>query len=103
MRKGPNQTFILWIENNGNTLLHDAIYSAELVQYLVELAGVDIHAANTEGNTPLHIGSESGYLKVVQCLVEMAGADVHAANANGRTAQHLASAPGQLEKWSHLI
>jgi ankyrin repeat protein len=88
------------------------------VQYLVEMAGADVHAANAEGNTPLHIASESGHLKVVQYLVEMAGADVHAVNANGHTALHLASAHGQLEvaishkrlevtvyleKWSRLI
>jgi ankyrin repeat protein len=58
--------------------------------------GADVHAADGDGDTPLHTAAYNGHVEAMQALVEL-GADVHAADADGRTPLHAAAAGGHVE------
>jgi ankyrin repeat protein len=75
------------------TALHYASYNGhlEVVKYLVETCGANVHAARTSGNTSLHDASLRNNLKIVQYLAEHCNADVHAVDVYGHTPLHLAS------------
>mmetsp|Transcript_38881 Transcript_38881/g.91010 ORF Transcript_38881/g.91010 Transcript_38881/m.91010 type:complete len:80 (+) Transcript_38881:90-329(+) len=47
-------------------------------------AGANVHAADKNGNTPLHWSAEKGDLEVSQILVR-AGANIYALNNKGKT------------------
>mmetsp|Transcript_19404 Transcript_19404/g.39876 ORF Transcript_19404/g.39876 Transcript_19404/m.39876 type:complete len:98 (-) Transcript_19404:138-431(-) len=51
--------------------------------------GADLHAADAEGNTGLHMASRVGFGTVVSFLMAQ-GADQSAANKDGKTAKDLA-------------
>ncbi|KAL3450059.1 ankyrin repeat-containing domain protein [Aspergillus insuetus] len=70
-------------DREGNTVLHAAARRNILaVEYLLA-AGASCHARNSQGETPLMLGSHS--LKITQRLLA-AGADLHAKDNNGCTA-----------------
>ena len=58
-------------------LLHDACRrgNVRMVQFLVEVVGVDINHRGRQGLTPLHFGSRSGRKEIVQWLLSYKGVD----------------------------
>jgi ankyrin repeat protein len=77
-------------DDGGWTALHHAsIYDKlEVIKYLIETCGANIHAVNMNGSTPLHSASRFGQLETAKYLVEAAGADACAANKEGDTPLH---------------
>lgn len=74
--------------NNGATVLMAAIgrnqmNALEMVKILADL-GIDVNAADEEGNTALHRAASSGFDPLVQFLVER-GAELEAENTKGET------------------
>jgi len=72
-----------------------------VVQYLVE-NGADVNQFNIDGETPLLIRSQYGYLQVVQHLLEY-GADVNRENNHGTTPLFMSSLHGHLQVVEYLI
>jgi len=68
-------------EHNGDTLLHVA-RNVEVARFLVD-NGVDVHATNNAGDTPLHSAASGGRLEVVQYLVSQE-ARVNVRNRRGQ-------------------
>ena len=58
-------------------LLHDACRRGNLrmVQFLIEVIGVDINRRGRQGLTPLHFGSRSGRTEIVEWLLSYKGVD----------------------------
>ena len=58
-------------------LLHDACRRGNLrmVQFLIEVIGVDINRRGRQGLTPLHFGSRSGKTEIVEWLLSYKGVD----------------------------
>ncbi len=77
-----------YVDGGGNTFLHIVSDDDGLVALASAFIrfGVNLDAANNNGNTALHMAAESGRdnLDVVKVLVE-AGADVNAVNKKGET------------------
>eukprot|EP00961_Rhodomonas_salina_P023202 311789-Rhodomonas_salina.1 len=74
-----------------------------VVQWLVESGGADVHAADAAGKTALMIAAEHGETYAVEYLVETAGADVHAAVGHGSTALMLAASIGHADVVQWLV
>ena len=70
----------------GETILHLAVKSLQLVDFLIE-AAVDIDAVDIEGRTALHRAAELGCSAVVSRLVH-AGSDVNRRTLLGQTPLH---------------
>jgi ankyrin repeat protein len=48
----------------------------EIVQYLVEMAGANVHAVDETSSTPLHYANIGGKVDIIKYLVESAGANI---------------------------
>ena len=70
----------------GETILHLAVKSLQLVDFLIE-AAIDLDAVDIEGRTALHRAAELGCTAVVNRLVE-AGSDVNRRTLLGQTPLH---------------
>jgi ankyrin repeat protein len=90
---------------HGWTALHLASFCGklEVVKYLAEVVGADVHSQTRDGDTPLHVAPVFGQLELVKYLVEKAGANVHAANKRGETILHCASGKGGLDIVKYLV
>jgi ankyrin repeat protein len=64
------------------------------VKYLVEDLGVDVNAADHEGNTALHQAAARGDVAMIEYLVSK-GADVTRVNREGQTTADMANGPVQ--------
>jgi ankyrin repeat protein len=64
------------------------------VKYLVEELGVDVNAADHEGNTALHQAAARGDVAMIEYLVSK-GADVTRVNREGQTTADMANGPVQ--------
>lgn len=84
-RSGKNRKLLRAAENG------DASKARELIA-----GGVNVHATNKYGWTPLHLASNNGHAAVVEALLA-GGADVHAKTADGRTPRSLAESHGHVE------
>jgi ankyrin repeat protein len=60
------------------------------VTKLLLAAGADVHIANSEGDTCLHVAAAHSYSAPVLCLLIKAGADLHAVNRDNKTAADVA-------------
>jgi ankyrin repeat protein len=69
-------------------------------KYLVE-KGIDVNAADKNGNTPLMLASALGEVDMINLLIEN-GANVNAKNKDGETALSIAKAFGQFMAASAL-
>ncbi|CEJ93245.1 hypothetical protein VHEMI08850 [[Torrubiella] hemipterigena] len=70
---------------HGRTALHSAMNSNIVcVQFLLNVAGADVHAADRTGLTPLHIAISRDTLGIVLVLLAH-GANPHAPDLDGRT------------------
>jgi len=77
------------------TILHWAIHfhqPAEEIELLI-LQGADIHAASTNGTTPLHIAAHNGHFNIAKLLLEN-HANIDAANTDDATPLYLATQEG---------
>jgi ankyrin repeat protein len=72
--------------------------TAESIRYCAE-HGADIHAVDTNKNTPLHIACKSGNVEAVRMLLEL-GADPSLVNSDGKTPVQLSKKPGILALFS---
>jgi hypothetical protein len=61
----------------------------ELLRVLVQVAGINVNAANTRGMTPLHYAAMNGNAAAVQLLVTL-GADTDLLDCKGHTALYFA-------------
>jgi uncharacterized protein len=73
------------------------------VTKLLLAAGADVHIANTEGNTCLHVAAAHRYSAPVLCLLIKAGADLHAVNRDNKTAADVAHSKGNTLGESLLV
>eukprot|EP00953_Heterococcus_sp_UTEX-ZZ885_P035827 18480-Heterococcus_DN1.PRE.1 len=73
------------------------------VTKLLLAAGADVHIANTEGNTCLHVAAAHRYSAPVLCLLIKAGADLHAVNRDNKTAADVAQSKGNTLGESLLV
>jgi len=85
-------------------LLHDACRRGNLrmVQFLIEVIGVDINHRGRQGLTPLHFGSRSGSTEIVEWLLSCKGADGTAVDTTilddrGKTALDAARTNGKAD------
>jgi len=73
------------------------------VKYLVEELGVDVNAADHEGNTALHNAAARGDVEMIKYLVSK-GADVKAVNREGKTTADMANGPVQrIQPWPEAL
>ena len=73
------------------------------VKYLVEELGVDVNAADHEGNTALHNAAARGDVEMIQYLVSK-GANVQAVNREGKTTADMANGPVQrIQPWPDAL
>mmetsp|Transcript_57884 Transcript_57884/g.161553 ORF Transcript_57884/g.161553 Transcript_57884/m.161553 type:complete len:193 (-) Transcript_57884:183-761(-) len=79
----PGGTFSKAISMQTREWLHACWHSAEKVQEMLA-AGIDIHTANSNGFTGLHMAASKFKLGVAKALVE-AGHDVNVEDCNGLT------------------
>ena len=93
----PADTLVEAKAANGSTCLHLAAHHGHLdvVTYLAEQHGADVHAANDFGLTPLMLACVGGHSAVARYLVVDRRADLTATNAAGANALHLAAASGR--------
>ncbi|MCL2804992.1 MAG: ankyrin repeat domain-containing protein [Treponema sp.] len=85
--------------NEGDTIMHFAatnpnlVFVHDIIDILLE-KGADIHAVNTNGETPLHIAAEENdYSFNIQCLLEKGAiTDINAKTNDFLTPLHLAAA-----------
>ena len=84
------------LDPNGQGLVLAAQEGHLAVVRLLLEAGADKDAADTDGDTALHIAAKEGHLEVVRLLLE-AGADKDAADTDGYTPLHFAARKGHLE------
>jgi ankyrin repeat protein len=73
------------------------------VTKLLLAAGADVHTANSEGNTCLHVAAAHSYSAPVLCLLIKAGADLSAVNRDNRTAADVARTNGNTLGESLLV
>ncbi|MBS0653135.1 MAG: ankyrin repeat domain-containing protein [Verrucomicrobia bacterium] len=86
---------VLIINNNGDTVLHQACRKQNIEA--VELAlryGFNPNQTNKAGDTALHIAAEKGNIEICQKLID-AGADIFAKNLLNQAPVHKALAHGQ--------
>lgn len=82
------------MDNNEQILAaaHDG--DLKTLRNMLELDPELVHAADEEGNTPLHLAAQVGRKDVVSFLINTEGVDVGAANNAGETPRDLADAAG---------
>ncbi len=78
-------------DSRGETALHSVLDTGhtdiELVRFLLD-HGADIHAVNSDGDTPLHIAVSFDHKDEVSLLLNK-GADINFRNFDGRTPLHM--------------
>ena len=67
----------------------------EAIILLLQL-GADIHAKNKDGDTPLHLAAQKGYLGIVKLILKLT-ADTHTKNNKGQAPLHMAAVKGHLQ------
>lgn len=73
----------------------------ETVRSLLQ-QGVNIHARNEDGETPLYLAAEAGHADIVTLLLD-AGAQINARDKDGKTPLHLAAQMGHAEVVAILL
>ena len=64
---------------------------AAIVKHLIAVAGANVNAASSNGNTPLHVAAVAGNAECAALLL-LAGAQPRTVNRAGRTPQDMATA-----------
>lgn len=83
--------------------IHDAVEENNLAEIKIELKkGVNIDAFDEEGDTPLYLACESGFLEIANFLFEN-GADINICNSKNYRAIDIASIEGNFEIIEWLI
>ncbi len=79
-------------DKNGNTLLHSAIESKNMVAFksLLTQAKIDINLINKDGDTPLHCAIKSKNIDALDILLDQAKTDINFINKDGDTPLHCA-------------
>lgn len=83
----------------GRTALADAIMrdaESDQIRELIERQPGNLNAPDVDGNTPLHLASESGNVEIVRLLLD-SKCDIHRKNTAWRTSLHSAVTWGHLE------
>jgi ankyrin repeat protein len=89
--------------HDGKTLLHRAAEIGNLHAVQIYSDFVDVEVVDNDGNTPLHLACDRGFLNIVRFLIEK-----HNVNLNGKnyfccTPLHLSSLGGHLDVTEYLI
>ena len=75
----------------GDTPLHESLKGFGNEKTALALAEhADVNVRNKEGQAPLHLAAERGYVRVIELLIER-GADVDARDNGGNTLLHYAA------------
>ncbi|XP_034680633.1 ankyrin-3-like isoform X3 [Vitis riparia] len=79
------------INKDNDTALHEAVrnHHPEVVKLLIQEDPDFTYGANTEGNTPLYIAAEWGFVDLVHMILDNCSSPAHD-GVNGRTALHAA-------------
>ena len=90
-------------DQNGNTILHSAIFSGKIENVKTALEhGADIEKPAQENYYPIHAASLLGNSEIIELLVKY-GADVNIQNINGYTCIYYAVESGKIENVKTLI
>jgi len=88
------------VDENGTYLIHHAVLFGHLdvVQYLVEGLGCDIHVADQHGRTALHVAVLQEHVLIVRYFTKYCGARFDAACKEGKTVSDIAESLKPSEK-----
>jgi ankyrin repeat protein len=91
------------VDKNANTLLHLAAKNGDvpLIKYLKDEIGLNVHAQNKEGLTPLQIAAAHGHLQAVQTLIARGG-NKQILDKHDNTLLHLAAKSGDVALIKYL-
>lgn len=86
-------------DGNGETPLHIASHSdnIDIVEYLLSIPSVAVHAKDKLGRTALHLACEKGRIGIVKRLLIDPSLYVNSPDRKGQTPLHLACGEGHLE------
>ncbi|MDP3532762.1 MAG: ankyrin repeat domain-containing protein [Alphaproteobacteria bacterium] len=97
---GPSEAFFYLLDKGasieykgwqGENLLHKIANSQnklDIIRFLVEQKGFDIHQTDNQGSTVLHYAAQSGFMPNIQYLLEK-GAKTDVQNKTGQTPLHI--------------
>ena len=80
-------------DNDGNTPVHLASTSLQLLQFLISEAQCDPNVRNNDGDTPVHLASQCNNPEVLRFLISEAQCNPNVRNKAGRTPIQLTSNP----------
>ena len=87
---------------SGDTALHSLVPGLDMLYTLLKLAGADVAARNSAGETALHCAVARGDLNLTRMLL-LDACDVNAQRGDGRTPAHLAAAHADAETRLALV
>jgi ankyrin repeat protein len=89
--------------HDGKTLLHRAAETGNLNAVQIYSDVINVEVVDNDGNTPLHLACDRGFLKIVRFLIEKPNVNPCIKNYFGCTPLHLSSLGGHLDVTEYLI